>query len=117
LVIVTGRGRAAIEDHFDVSFELEHLLASRHNHKLLATVRAISDMFEVAYVRQKEALGLGHAVLRAKSLVCDETFAVVFADDVIISERPCLAQLRSVFEWSGQLVIALMEVAAERVPA
>jgi len=117
MVIVTGRGKAAIEDHFDVSFELEHLLASRRNHKLLATVRAISDMFEVAYVRQKEALGLGHAVLRAKSLVRDETFAVVLADDVIISERPCLAQLRSVYEWSGQPVIALMEVAAERVPA
>lgn len=117
VVIVTGRGKTAIEDHFDVSFELEHLLEAQHNDKLLAKVQAISDMFEVAYVRQKEALGLGHAVLRAKSLVREETFAVVLADDVIISGKPCLAQLRSVYEWSGQPVIALMEVDVEKIPA
>src|SRR5438132_180831 len=65
IIIVTGRGKSAIEDHFDVSFELEHLLETRHKKDLLNTVRAVSDLINVAYVRQKEALGLGHAVLRA----------------------------------------------------
>ena len=77
IVIVTGRGKAAIEDHFDVSFELENLLEKRGKLDILAELRAISDMIDVAYVRQKEALGLGHAVLRAKELVGPEPFAVV----------------------------------------
>src|SRR6266571_9542431 len=83
IIIVTGRGKSAIEDHFDVSFELEHLLETRHKKDLLATVRSVTDMINVAYVRQKEALGLGHAVMRARELVGQEPFAVVLADDVI----------------------------------
>ena len=71
IIIVTGRGKSAIEDHFDVSFELEYLLESRNKKDLLAIVRNVSDMINVAYVRQKEALGLGHAVLRARELVGD----------------------------------------------
>src|SRR5664280_1656426 len=89
IIIVTGRGKSAIEDHFDVSFELEHLLESRGKYDLLETVRNISDMINVAYVRQKEALGLGHAVLRARELVGAEPFAVVLSDDVIDAEVPC----------------------------
>src|SRR5438034_807090 len=88
IVIITGRGKTAIEDHFDVSFELEHLLEMRGKKDLLATVRAVSDMINVAYVRQKEALGLGHAVLRAKELVANEAFSVILSDDVIDSETP-----------------------------
>src|SRR5664279_817071 len=75
IIIVTGRGKSAIEDHFDVSFELEKMLEERGKTELLSIVRNISDMIHVAYVRQKEALGLGHAVLMAKELVGDEPFA------------------------------------------
>lgn len=117
IVIVTGRGKTAIEDHFDVSFELEHLLESRNKRDLLAAVRAISDMIDVAYVRQKEALGLGHAVLRARELVGQEPFAVVLSDDVIDAPVPCLRQLLSVYEFYGAPVLALMEVPQEKISA
>ncbi len=99
IIIVTGRGKTAIEDHFDVSFELEYLLETRNKKELLAIVRSISDMIDVSYVRQKEALGLGHAVLRASELVGEEPFAVVLADDVIDAETPCLRQLLDVYEF------------------
>jgi len=117
IVIVTGRGKAAIEDHFDVSFELENLLEKRGKFDILAELRAISDMIDVAYVRQKEALGLGHAVLRAKELVGPEPFAVVLSDDVIRSEVPCLRQLIRVFEYFGSSVLALMEVPHDQIGA
>jgi UTP--glucose-1-phosphate uridylyltransferase len=117
IIIVTGRGKSAIEDHFDVSFELEHLLESRSKKDLLATVRAVSDMINVAYVRQKEALGLGHAVLRARELVGPEPFAVILSDDIINSETPCLRQLLDVYEFYGAPVLALMEVPIESISA
>jgi len=110
ILVVTGRGKNAIEDHFDVSFELESLLNVRGKESLLAEVREISQMIEVAYVRQKQALGLGHAILQAKSLVGDEPFAVLLADDVIDSERPALRQMIDVFERRGNPVLALCEV-------
>jgi UTP--glucose-1-phosphate uridylyltransferase len=117
ICIVTGRGKAAIEDHFDVSFELEHLLESRHQDALLTTVRSISQLIDVSYVRQKEALGLGHAVLRAHSQVRDEPFAVVLSDDIIDSRTPCTKQLLEVFEVVQSPVLALMEVPIESVSA
>jgi UTP--glucose-1-phosphate uridylyltransferase len=117
IIIVTGRGKSAIEDHFDVSFELEHLLESRNKKELLATVRAVSDMINVAYVRQKEALGLGHAVLRARELVGAEPFAVILSDDIIDAETPCLRQLLDVYEFYGAPVLALMEVPTENISA
>jgi UTP--glucose-1-phosphate uridylyltransferase len=117
IVIVTGRGKTAIEDHFDVSFELEHLLESRGKTATLEAVRAISDMIDVAYVRQKEALGLGHAVLRAKDLVGPEPFAVVLSDDVIDAPVPCLRQLLGVYEYYGASVLALMEVPDDQIAA
>jgi len=83
IIIVTGRGKSAIEDHFDVSYELEKMLEERKKTELLTIVRQISDMIHVAYVRQKEAMGLGHAVLMARELVGNEPFAVLLADDVI----------------------------------
>src|SRR4051794_21796548 len=86
IVIVTGRGKTAIEDHFDVSYELEKMLEERNKKELLGVVRRISDMIHVAYVRQKEALGLGHAVYTAKELTGGEPFAVLLADDLIDSE-------------------------------
>ena len=117
IIIVTGRGKSAIEDHFDVSFELEHLLESRGKKDLLASVRSVSDMMDIAYVRQKEALGLGHAVLRAKELVGPEPFGVVLSDDVIDSEIPCMRQLLDVYEFFGASVVALMEVPKDRISA
>ncbi len=117
MIIVTGRGKTAIEDHFDVSFELEHALETKGKKDLLSSVRAISDMIDVSYVRQKEALGLGHAVLRSKELVGNEPFAVVLADDVIDSEVPCIRQLLDVYEFYGSSVLALMEVPKEQISA
>jgi UTP--glucose-1-phosphate uridylyltransferase len=117
IIIVTGRGKAAIEDHFDVSFELEHLLESRKKKDLLAIVHGISDMIDVSYVRQKEALGLGHAVLRAAELVGGEPFAVVLADDVIEAETPCLRQLLDIYSFFSAPVLAVMEVPKESISA
>src|SRR5205823_3377561 len=98
IIIITGRGKQAIEDHFDVSYELEKMLEERKKTDLLKIVRGISDMIHVSYVRQKEALGLGHAVLMARELIGDEPFAVLLADDVIDAKVPCLKQLMNVFE-------------------
>jgi UTP--glucose-1-phosphate uridylyltransferase len=117
IIIVTGRGKSAIEDHFDVSFELEYLLETRKKKDLLAIVHGISDMINVSYVRQKEALGLGHAVLRASELVGDEPFAVVLADDVIDAETPCLRQLLDIYNFFSAPVLAVMEVPRESISA
>src|ERR1700687_3282991 len=115
--IVTGRGKTAIEDHFDVSFELEYLLASRGKKELLSLVRSISDMISVSYIRQKEALGLGHAVLRAMELVGEELFAVILADDVIDAGVPCIRQLRDVHDFFCAPVLAVMEVPPDKISA
>lgn len=117
ICIVTGRGKTAIEDHFDVSFELECLLESRHQEELLHAVRAISDLIDISYVRQQEALGLGHAVLRARSQVGSEPFVVVLSDDVIDSVVPCTKQLLNVYERFHTPVIALMDVPRAAVSA
>src|SRR5438552_711026 len=98
IIMITGRGKTAIEDHFDVSYELEKMLEERNKTDLLTVVRQISDMIHVAYVRQKEALGLGHAVLMARELVGDEPFAVLLADDIIDAEVPGLKQMIDMFE-------------------
>jgi len=111
IIIITGRGKSAIEDHFDVSYELEKMLEERKKSDLLAIVRQISDMIHVAYVRQKEALGLGHAVLMARELVGDdEPFAVLLADDVIDAPTPCLKQMIDIYNQTGASVIALMKI-------
>jgi UTP--glucose-1-phosphate uridylyltransferase len=110
IIIITGRGKTAIEDHFDVSYELEKMLEERGKKDLLAIVRQISDMIHVAYVRQKEAMGLGHAVLMARELVGNEPFAVLLADDVIDAKKPCLKQMIEVFEESQCSIIATQEV-------
>jgi len=115
IIIVTGRGKTAIEDHFDVSFELEYLLESRAKKDLLNIVRSISDMINISYVRQKEALGLGHAVLRASELVGNEPFSVVLADDLIEAETPCLRQLLDVYGFFCSPVLAVMEVPRETI--
>lgn len=117
ILIVTGRGKSAIEDHFDVSFELEQNLESKKKTELLSVVRNISDMIDVSYIRQKEALGLGHAVLRAKEFVGHEPFSVVLSDDVIDAEVPCLRQLLDIYDFYGCTVLALMEVPKDQISA
>jgi len=115
LVIITGRGKYAIEDHFDVSFELERILEDRGRSDLLSVVRAVSDMVQIAYVRQKEALGLGHAILVARDLVQGEPFAVLLGDDIIDADEPCIGQMISVHERHHGSVVAIMEVPHEDV--
>ena len=110
IIIVTGRGKSAIEDHFDTSYELEKMLEEKGKHDLLKIVRQISDMIYVAYVRQKEALGLGHAVLTARELVGHEPFAALLADDVIDAKVPVLKQLMAVFNEKQSSVIAIQPV-------
>jgi UTP--glucose-1-phosphate uridylyltransferase len=117
ITMVTGRGKNAIEDHFDVSFELETLLARRGDQEKLATVQAISNLSTFSYVRQKEALGLGHAVLTAREVVGDEPFAVLLGDDVIHAAGPCLAQLLAVHARKGGCVVAVEEVPRDRISA
>src|ERR1700740_1554657 len=106
ILIITGRGKQSIQSHFDVSYELEKMLEERHKTDLLKIVRNISDMMYVSYVRQKEALGLGHAVLTARELVGNEPFAVLLADDVIDNPVPALKQMADVFREKQCSVIA-----------
>jgi UTP--glucose-1-phosphate uridylyltransferase len=111
IILVTGRGKNAIEDHFDVSVELESFLEARNKRDLIAEIRKISNMINFAYVRQGEPLGLGHAVLVARELVGPEPFAVILADDVIDATPPALGQMIDVFNEVGGPVLAV-----ERVP-
>ncbi len=117
IIMVTGRGKSAIEDHFDVSFELETILEEKGKKDLLKVVREISDMIHVAYVRQKEPLGLGHAVLTARELVGHEPFAVLLADDVIDAEEPALKQMMRVFDETQCSVIATQVVEGAAISA
>jgi UTP--glucose-1-phosphate uridylyltransferase len=117
VIIVTGRGKSALEDHFDISFELEKLLESKKKTELLSLARSVSDMADVSYIRQKEALGLGHAVLRSKDLVGNEPFAVLLPDDIIAAQKPCVRQLIDVHERYEASVIALMEVPKDQISA
>ena len=111
IILVTGRGKNAIEDHFDVSVELESFLEARGKRDQLDEVRKISNMINFAYVRQREPLGLGHAVLVAREMVGDEPFAVILGDDVIDADPPAITQLIDVFHRVNGPVLAV-----ERVP-
>jgi UTP--glucose-1-phosphate uridylyltransferase len=117
IIIVTGRGKNAIEDHFDTSYELERLLQTRGKTNLLEQVRAVSNMVTVAYVRQGEALGLGHAVLMARDLIGDEPFAVMLGDDIIDSAVPCMKQMVDVFHRYEGPVIAVQQVPKSEISA
>ena len=117
IILVTGRGKNAIEDHFDVSVELETFLEARGKKELLAEIRKISNLINVSYVRQGEPLGLGHAVLVTKDLVGPEPFAVILGDDVIDARPPALRQMIDVFEEVDGPVLAIEEVPHENVSA
>jgi UTP--glucose-1-phosphate uridylyltransferase len=117
IILVTGRGKNAIEDHFDVNIELETFLEARGKRDQLAEIRKISDMINFAYVRQGEPLGLGHAVLTTRALVGDEPFAVILGDDVIDADPPALRQMVQVFDEVQGPVLAVERVARDQVSA
>jgi UTP--glucose-1-phosphate uridylyltransferase len=114
IIIVTGRGKNAIEDHFDVSFELEKVLEARGERDKLKVVRHISDMIRISYIRQKEALGLGHAILMARQWVGDEPFAVFLGDDIIEARVPAMRQMMKAFARLKSPILALEEVDPSR---
>ncbi len=113
LVIVTGRGKNSIEDHFDIAFELETILKERKKSHLLKLIRSVPDLIPISYIRQKEALGLGHAVLTARDLINKESFAVLLGDDVIVANPPCIRQMMDIYEEYQTSVVAIMEVPRE----
>ena len=110
LVLVTGRNKRAIEDHFDAAFELEYYLQDRGKTEELAQIKTISELATVSYVRQKEPLGLGHAILCARTLVGDEPFGVFLGDDIIVSRTPCMRQLLDVYARYQGPVVAVMRI-------
>jgi len=115
IIMITGRGKRAIEDHFDISAELEANLKKAGKEKLYQKVSHVARMAEVIYVRQKEALGLGHAVLCARHWIADEPFGVSLADELIVGDRPAMQQLREVYNQTKCSVIGLIQVAADQV--
>lgn len=115
LLIITGRDKSAIENHFDISFELEQLLKEKGKDEMFEQVRAISDIAKISYTRQKQALGLGHAIYQAKDFVGTEPFAALLADDVVDVERPALRQMIDVYEKYDAPVIATMQVEGEAI--
>lgn len=118
VIIVTGRSKSSMEDHFDISYELETTLRERGKLDLVREARKVSDLASVSYIRQKEPLGLGHAVLAARDLVGNEPFAVMLPDDLIDAPgRPALRQMMDVFEQDGDPVIALLKVAMADISA
>lgn len=113
IIIVTGRNKRAIEDHFDRSVELEMFLERSAKEELLEMVRGIADMVDIYYVRQKEALGLGHAIYSARKFIGNEPFAVLLGDDVIYSEVPCLRQMMNIYERHGASLVGVQQVPLE----
>jgi UTP--glucose-1-phosphate uridylyltransferase len=115
ILIVTGRGKRAIEDHFDKSYELEDILKRKGEDELLSLVQSISNLANVNYVRQKEPRGLGHAIHCARSFIGNEPFAVMLGDDIVDSEVPCLRQMIEVYEKYSTTVLGVQRVAQEDV--
>ncbi len=115
ILIVTGRGKRAIEDHFDKSYELEDILKRKGEDELLALVQSISNLANVNYIRQKEPKGLGHAIHCARSFIDNEPFAVLLGDDIVDSEEPCLKQMMEVYDRYNTTVLGVQRVAQEDV--
>ncbi|MGA2049152.1 MAG: UTP--glucose-1-phosphate uridylyltransferase GalU [Terracidiphilus sp.] len=117
IIFITGRGKGEIEDHFDISFELDTNLERRGKLELLALSRGIASMARITSIRQKEPLGLGHAVLCARDLVGDEPFAVILPDDVIDGDVPCLKQMIGIFDEKGGSVLATQTIEGPAISA
>lgn len=115
IIIVTGRNKRAIEDHFDKSYELEEVLKKTHKEELLALVKDISNLVNIHYIRQKEPKGLGHAIHCAKAFIGNEPFAVLLGDDIVKSDVPCLKQLIDVYDEYKTTVLGVQGVPQEDV--
>lgn len=115
IIIVTGRNKKSIEDHFDKSVELEQALLEKGKEDLLREVQAISELANIHYIRQKEPLGLGHAILCAEQFIGDEPFAVLLGDDIMISEPPALSQLMRLYEQTEQTIVGVQQVPLQEV--
>jgi UTP--glucose-1-phosphate uridylyltransferase len=115
VLIVTGRDKSMIENHFDISFELEQILQDKGKDAMFEIARSISEITKIYYTRQRQALGLGHAIYQAKDFVHNEPFAVLLADDVVDAEKPALLQMIEVFDKYQAPVIATMQVAGEAI--
>jgi len=115
ILIITGRDKSAIENHFDISYELEETLRERGKTKILKKVQSIAEIARISYTRQKQALGLGHAIYQAQDYVGNEPFAVVLADDIVDAEVPALRQMIDVYEKYDAPVIATMQVSGEAI--
>ncbi|MGG7619602.1 UTP--glucose-1-phosphate uridylyltransferase GalU [Bacillus coreaensis] len=115
ILIITGRNKKSIEDHFDKSVELELELETKGKHELLAQVREISEMVNIHFIRQKEPKGLGHAIYCAKSFIGNEPFAVLLGDDIVYSEKPCLKQMIDTYEEYKTTILGVQEVSSEDV--
>lgn len=115
ILIVTGRDKSSMEDHFDVSFELEQVLKERGKDEMLELVRSVAELAKISYTRQGEALGLGHAIYQAKGFAANEPFAALLPDDVIDAEKPALKQMIEVFEKYDAPVIATMQIEGEAI--
>jgi UTP--glucose-1-phosphate uridylyltransferase len=115
IIIIIGRGKRSIEDHFDKSYELEDTLLKKGKLEMLEEVQKISQLVNIVYVRQKEPKGLGHAILCAKSVIGNEPFAVLLGDDIVMSETPCLKQMIDVFNYYNSSVVAVQRVPEDEV--
>ncbi|HEC82617.1 MAG TPA: UTP--glucose-1-phosphate uridylyltransferase GalU [Thermoplasmatales archaeon] len=115
IVIITGRGKEVIENHFDVAYELERILEERGENEKREEIRRISELAEIFYVRQKIPLGLGHAIYKAKNHIGEETFAVMLGDDIIVSDEPCIWQLMKIYEKYNASIIAVQKIKEENV--
>ncbi|AXI28996.1 MULTISPECIES: UTP--glucose-1-phosphate uridylyltransferase GalU [Priestia] len=115
IIFITGRNKKSIEDHFDKSIELEQMLEEKHKFDMLKEVQTISSMASIHYIRQKEPLGLGHAILCAEQFIGDEPFAVLLGDDIMTSEEPALKQMIQAYETTSQSVIGVQKVDVEEV--
>lgn len=115
ILIITGRGKKAIEDHFDRNIELEMVLGEKGKHEELQAIKQISELANIYYIRQKEALGLGHAVLRARRFVGDEPFAVLLGDDVVHARVPVIGQMADIYERKGHTVLGVQRVGYDHI--
>ena len=115
ILIITGRGKRAIEDHFDRNIEIHHALQEREDQAMLETLERIEALADIHYVRQKEPLGTGHAILKARKHIGDEPFAVLYGDDLVVSDRPCVGQLMDQYEKYTASILAVKEVPPERI--
>ena len=115
ILIITGRGKRAIEDHFDKSFELNEVLKEKGDLASVETLENIEEMADIHYLRQKEALGTGHAILKARDHIANEPFAVLFGDDLVISDTPCIRQLMDLYDKYSCTMLAVQEVPTEKI--